>query len=171
MVKVVEISLPEYKPNERPESLEIGQKLDQLLADNFYGKTVVVRCVGMRDHPNLSLDELVDLVTKNGLDKYDKERKGIADHVVPEKYRDRFIYGSEVIIDKFHDEQMDGIIDDFFDGAKGDRGYPIRVDLVMIYDRNAFLRLENVYEGSVESDVFVFTKPPETALLGLIKIT
>jgi hypothetical protein len=171
VVKVIEISLPEYRPNERPESTAIGQKLDQLLAENFYGKTVVVRCVGMRDHPKLTLDELVDLVIKNGVDKYDKERKGIADHMVPEKYRDRFIYGEEITVDKFKDSGMDLIIDDFHDGAIGDRGYSIRVDLIMIYDRDAFLRLENIYPETTESDVFVFRKPPETALRGLIKIT
>lgn len=171
MVKVIEISLPEYKPNERPESVEIGQKLDQLLVDNFYGETVVIRCVGMRDHPNLTLDKLAESVVKYGIDKYDKERNGVADHMVPEKYRDRFIYGEEVKVDKFKGPGMDLIIDDFYDGAIGDRGYPIRVDLIMIYKRDAFLRLENIYPGVVESDVFVFERPPEVSLLGIIKIT
>src|SRR5581483_5693216 len=129
-------------------------------------------CVGLRDHSAMTLDELVDTIAKTGTDKYDDTRQGVADHMVPKQYRDRqWFYGEEVHIDVPEKmNKMGEIIEDFYDGAIGDRGYPIRVDVVMVYERDALERLENVYEGITASDIYVFQGSPKAALLGVVKV-
>lgn len=78
---ILTISLPEYKPNEKPDLLKIGPKLDNLLEKNFHSKSVVIRCISTQDHPGKTLGDLAGIVLETGTDKYDPSRKGIGYHV------------------------------------------------------------------------------------------
>jgi hypothetical protein len=170
MVKLLEIALPEYKPGIVPPSEAIGRKLDELLRDQFQDQTVVVRCLGLRDHPDHTLEELTDTILTAGTDKYDPKRQGIADHMLPPAYRNKnWFYGEELKIDDTS-HHTGPIIDDFYHGAIGDRGYPIRIDLILVYDRAQLDRLENIYKGHIASDIFVFCNTPKSVLLGLVRI-
>jgi hypothetical protein len=75
---VLTTSLPGYKPNQKPDCLKIGSKLDSLLKKKFYGKSIIIRCIGMRDHPGKTLDELADIVLKTGTDKLMQPAKVLA---------------------------------------------------------------------------------------------
>jgi len=170
---ILTISLPEYKPNEKPDVLKTGPKLDSLLEKNFHGKSVVVRCISAQDHPGKTLDELADIVLKTGTDKYDATRKGIGYHVGSEqgKHIDFFGTPAEIIdhIDIFTSE----LLNDFYYGAQSDRGYHLRIDLVMIYDPAKLTVVERLYGEDVEeSDGFVFKYPDHKtdALLAIIKV-
>jgi hypothetical protein len=171
MIKVLTLHIPNYIYDQAPNSVEIGQQLDKVLEANFYGKTVVVRGVDLRSHEELNLEGLVEYIRQSGTDKYDKNRKGIADHVVPEEFRDKFIYGDEITLDKFHEGGTEQLIHSLHHGALGDRGYSVRADIILVYDRADFTRLRNIYAGTSDSDIFIFEKPPKEALLGIIKIT
>jgi hypothetical protein len=170
-MKILTLHIPSYTYDKSPNSVEIGQQLDEVLDKNFHGKIVVVRGVDLRSHRGLDLNGLVDRIKLSGTDRYDKNHKGIADHVVPKEFRDKFIYGDEITLDKFHEGGTEQLIHSLYHGALGDRGYSVRADIVLVYDRNAFMRLQNIYAGADESDIFVFERPPKEALLGIIKIT
>lgn len=170
---ILTISLPEYKPNEKPDRLKIGPKLDHLLEQNFYGKSVVIRCISTQDHPGKTLDELADIVLKIGTDKYDATRKGVGYHVGLDQGKHIDFFGTPVQIGTHTDIFTLELLDDFYHGAQGDRGYHLRIDLVMIYDAAKLTLVEHLYgENIEESDGFVFNEPEHKtdALLGMIKI-
>jgi len=171
MTKVSEINLPEYQSGKKPDSIVIGDKLDRLIYENFPGKEIVVRCVGLQDHAGKSVDELASQILADGTDKYDKTREPLAADLIPKEHLDNALYGEPMTVDKLGGD-MHLVIDDFYHGAKSDRGFSVRIDLVMIYDHDQLTMLPDIYPGHDKSDVFVFKNPADkkSALLGLIKI-
>lgn len=170
---VLTISLPEYKTNEKPDVLKIGSKLDNLFEKNFHGKSVVIRCISTQDHPGKILDELADIVLKTGTDKYDATRKGIGYHVGSDQGKHIDFFGTPIDITDHTDIFTLELLNDFYHGAQGDRGYHLRIDLVMIYDPTKLMLVEHLYGDDVEeSDGFVFKDPEHKsdALLGIIKV-
>jgi len=170
---VFAISLPEYKPNEKPDVLKIGPKLDSLLEKNFYGKLIVIRCISTQDHPGKTPDELADIVLRTGTDKYDAARKGIGYHVGYDQGKRIDFFGTAVKVTSGTDIFMTELLNDFYYGALGDRGYHLRIDLVMIYDSAKLTLVEHLYGDDIEeSDGFIFKDPSRKAdaLLGIIKV-
>lgn len=170
---VLTISLPEYKPNEKPDVLKIGPKLDNLLEKNFYGRSIVIRCISIQDHRGKTLDELADIVLQTGTDKYDATRKGIGYHIGLEQGKHIDFFGTPAEITDHTDIFTLELLNDFYHGAQGDRGYHLRIDLVMIYDSTKLTLVEHLYGDDIEeSDGFVFNDPDRKAdaLLGIIKV-
>lgn len=170
-IPVYSISLPEYKAEPQTDWLSVGKKLDRLIEDCFPGQTIAIRCIGLVDHPGQSLDELVAIILETGTDRYDPLRKGVH----PEFYRDvnDFFAGPAVVTEDGLVELRPGreptpssmaeAVEIFYEGTIADRGYPIRLDILIVY---ALDQLE------WEDVLFRFKYPdrkPE-ALLGVIKI-
>lgn len=168
---ILDITIPEYKINQAPDNAVIGPELDGLLKQNFMGQKVVIRCIGIQDHPGLNLDELADIVLKTGTDKYNPKRLGVG--------YDEFVRKGMLV--DFYGEQVEVTSDttimsqqvwEMYHSAIGDRGFGVRIDLVLIYDRAQVDMVMNMYDHHPSSDGFVFKEPankPE-ALLGIIKI-
>jgi len=168
-MKTLTLHIPDYRYNQAPRSADVGRQLDELLHKEFPGKTIVVRGIDLRSHKQSSLESLVESIQRLGIDKDDKDQVGIADHIVPKEFRDRFIYGDEIILGKFYDGGTERLIHSLYHGALGDRGYSVRADIVLVYDRSAFTRLQNIYEGASDSDIFVFEQPPKKLYWALLR--
>jgi len=171
MTKLIEPSIPAHKPGKAPDHEVVGKKLDQVLKQHFLGKEVVIRCIGSQDHPNLTLNELTEIVMKTGTDKYDPNRMGIGYDEFKRKGIQVDFYGEGVAITK--DVKIMGqALWEMHHSAIGDRGYGVHVNLVLIYDRRQLEMVMNLYNHHSTSDGFVFKKPhrKQDALLGIIKV-
>lgn len=171
--KIIEITLPEYKANVEPDYLTVGPQLDKLLEQHFMGQEIVLRCIGSQDHPGKTLDELANIIMKTGTDKYDPAREGQGYGVGTDQGKHIDFFGTPVRVHAGTDIFTTELLDDFYHGSLGDRGYAVRIDIVIIYDVNKLTKVEHLYGEDVEeSDGFVFkdsdNKPD--AVLGVIKI-
>jgi hypothetical protein len=174
---VLELPLPEYSIDSQPDYVAIGIKIDRIIEENFAGKDVAIRAISSMDHPQLVLDSLAEIVLETGTDKYDPNRKGVA-HEEFEPYRADFQAGSCTVGKDSAGEGAD-IIKKFYENVLLDRGYRLRIDLIIIYDLHQIVRAEKVDEekpgvdARLEPYLFRFKDPERKtrALLGIIKLT
>jgi hypothetical protein len=173
---VISLDVPEYSVESQPNYKAVGQKIDDALEENFMGRDVAVRALGLIDHPQFTLDQLVQVILEKGTDKYDPNRKGV-EHESFEPYKPDFQAGF-CSIGKNHFGEGADTIQKFYENVLLDRGYRLRVDLLLVYDLNQLVRAEKVdkekpsVDSRLEQYLFRFKDPdhkPE-ALLGIIKI-
>jgi len=142
-VKVITISVPEYTVDKKPHYLRVGKKVDKAIENNFKNGKYIYRALSIDDHPGLTLDKLVSIILKLGTDKYDPERKGVC-HEQFSVYDYDIQAGSfEITNSKIVIEESDtyptlfgDTIYDFYENAPQDRGHPVRIDLLALYDIN-----------------------------------
>lgn len=182
---LISVSVPEYTVKKKPDYLAIGAKLDKVIESNFKGRSIAVRGVGMIDHPGLKLDDFISNILKLGTDKYDLQRKGVS-HEEFEPYSPDMhalpctVTDSGLVSDlcKELPSVMAEVIKDFYEGARIDRGYPVRLDLLLIYDLALLERASKLDETKprtsphLEPYLFRFKGPARKleALLGIVKI-
>jgi hypothetical protein len=170
---VLEVAIPEYKAGEKPDRLVVGPKIDRLLEEEFLGRRIVIRCIGSQDHPGKTVDELEEIVIRTGTDKYDEKRRGLGYEVGIKSGKQIDFFGTHAEIMAPEDIFTLELLDDFYYSTQGDRGYSIRINLVIIYDANKVKAVEHLYGENVDdTDGFVFREPENKrgALLGLIKV-
>src|SRR5689334_14197600 len=80
-IPVYTISLPEYTVESEPDYRAVGGKLDRLIEARFPGEWMALRGIGLVDHPDRSLDDLVATILETGTDQYDPRRKGVHDEM------------------------------------------------------------------------------------------
>jgi hypothetical protein len=171
---VYTIHLPEYRIAPDTDWLACGRKLDRLIETHFPGRRLALRAIGLADHPGKTLDELVTIIQQLGTDRYDPERAGL--YYAREGLDDIHAGALLVTEDGLRAEkhvQMSPLaetLEIFYEGTLADRGYSIRLDLLLFYDLD---QLAPVYDMPPESCYeFAFLHPdrkPE-ALVGLIRI-
>jgi hypothetical protein len=173
-IPVYTISLPEYKIEPQTNWLAVGRKLDNLLMTHFQGKRLAIRSIGLVDHPGRSLEELVSTILKLGTDKYDPHREGLyyARDEVSDIFAGPCLVTKEGLKsqDDLDGSVMAGTVLIFYEGTLADRGYSIRLDILMLYDLDQLQPVtDNVPEECYE---FAFKHPDrkQEALLGVIKI-
>jgi len=185
MTKVITVELPEYTIEQEPDYLEIGKKVDHAIEHNFPDGKYVSRAIGKNDHPDLSLDELVSIIIESGTDKYDPEKKGVCheefsvyDHDLQAGSFE--IKNSKIILDKSYryPTLFGDTIYNFYEKTLHDRGYAVRIDLLILYDADKLDRAnkvdhqaQGVGEG-LEQYLYKFKdrKNKKDALLGIVKI-
>ena len=141
--KVIEISIPEYTIETQPDYKAVGDKIDKAITDNFEG-TFLLRALSMIDHPKYTLDEFTDIILKTGTDKYDPDRKGVA-HEEFEPYKPDIQSGEITIKNhKLISEPFSEDVRRFYENTLLDRGYRLRIDLIVLYDPKQFVRAEKV---------------------------
>ncbi len=177
MSKIVTISIPEYTIETQPNYQAIGIKIDNTVSDNFEG-TFLVRELSITDHPQYTLDEFTNIILKTGTDKYDPDRKGVA-HEEFDPYKPDIQAGIVTIVHgKIIGESFAEDIRRFYENALLDRGYRLRIDLIVLYDPKQFIRAEKIdftkpsVEPHLEEYLWKFKNPErkQDALVGLIKI-
>lgn len=175
--KIITISLPEYTIENQPDYEKIGTRIDRAMADNFEG-TFLVRELSITDHPQYSLDMLADIIIKTGTDKYDPSRKGVS-HESFEPYKPDLQAGEVTIKDgKIVGESFAEDIRRFYENTLLDRGYRLRIDLIVIYDPRQMVQAEKIdhtkpgTEPRLERYLWRFKdqENKSKALVGLIKI-
>jgi len=175
--KIVAISIPEYTIDKHPEYKRVGTKIDLALTENFEGK-YLLRALSMIDHPKYTLDELADIIIKTGTDKYDPNRRGVA-HEEFEPYQPDLQAG-EITIEngKLLSESFAEDVRRFYENTLLDRGYRLRIDLIVLYDPTQMIRAEKVdhskpsIEPHLEQYLWRFKNPNKkaSAVRGVIKI-
>jgi hypothetical protein len=141
--KIIEIVIPEYKIDSKPDYKSIGLKIDEAVAKNFGGQ-YLVRELSVKDHPDYSLDELADIIVKTGTDKYDPDRKGVA-HEEFEPYKPDLqaglvqIENSQIVSESFSED-----VRRFYENTLLDRGYRLRIDLIVFYDPEQMIQAHKI---------------------------
>jgi hypothetical protein len=192
---VYTISLPEYTVEQELDWLPIGRKLDRLIESHFAGKRIAIRGIGLVDHPGWTLDGLVATIQKLGTDRYDPDREAVhgdfgtgvpidlhaGPHVVSGRLRSLRTKDQEAVGDPDY-TAMGKMVGLFYVGTIADRSYPIRLDILMIYDLDQLepARIQWMDGRAApgpppppeESSEFTFKYPDQKqkALLGIIRI-
>jgi hypothetical protein len=171
MKRTYTISIPEYTVLTKPDYAIVGAKIDEAIQAYFTGKKAALRYLSLRDHPGLSLDDLTNIITTSGTDRYDSDRKmSVAHDFYAEKGVELFVMPVEVT-NKLNISA--GIIRDFYEGALQDRGYSLRIDMVVVYDLDQLEEISITYDdGRVGEGDYKFKYPErkQEAVLGIIQI-
>ncbi len=121
----------------------------------------LIRLISSKDH-DISRDELVEMINGTGTDIYDPERKHIF-HDFYGKHDFDFFAGKSSI------ETLESDIEEAVrllpSRTKGDRGYEVKPDIVIIYDGDKCTELDGIYDYKSGSDCFKCKISPLDALL------
>jgi len=63
-IKLIEVHLPEYNINKKPNYLKLGKKVDTILEKSFPDGKYIIRAIGSEDHKRLSLNKLVNIFSR-----------------------------------------------------------------------------------------------------------
>lgn len=166
------INIPEYKIDDEPDFNQVGQRLDSWIKQNYLGKRLAIRAVSSDEHPNLSREELIEIILRDGTDRYDANRKGDRYENVEGKHIDLFALPVDPV--QQESEMFEHMIRSFYHWPLKERGYPVRIDIIIIYDLDQLDEVEHRYEGrdEIKRDGFVFKNPDNkpTAILGILLI-
>lgn len=172
MVNVLQINLPEYTVEQEPDHKAIGKAVDNVLKQHFMGQTILIRALGSMEHPGKSVDDLIEIIKTTGTDRYDPERKGDRYENVQGKHIDLYALRRTVSPRSKIFWQLSW---SFYSSPLKTRGYPVRVDILAIYDPKQLKAVVHQPTGHpfMKRDGFVFREPENkpAALLGIIKIT
>jgi len=165
------VRLPEYKITSEPDYKSVGKIVDDELRKHFMGHTIVARGVGSSEHPGKTIDELAEIIERDGTDRYDPSRTGDRYENVQDKHIDLFGFRRKV---GPHMQLFKDIMYGFYYSALGIHGKAVRIDILIIYDATRLKAVVHQYEGRADKkrDGFVFHDPmrKQDALLGIIKL-
>lgn len=171
MVHILQTLLPRYSVSTEPDHKAIGKLIDDELRRHFMGQTIVVRGISSDAHLGKSIDDLVEIIERDGTDRYDQARVGDRYENIQGKHIDFFAFRRKVTprMQLFKDISWG-----FYHGGVSIHGAPIRIDMLIIYDAAKVRRVTHQYEGrtDVKRDGFAFTDPErkQEALLGILCI-
>lgn len=171
MTPVINVHLPEYRLDAEPDHVALGKIVDAELKKHFMGQTVVARGIGSSEHPGKSINELMEIIQRDGTDRYSPKRKGDRYENIQGKHIDLFGFRRKITP---HTQLFKDIIYGFYHGAIAIHGKPTRIDILLIYDALKLKAVLHQYEGREDKkrDGFAFKEPNNKAeaLLGIIKI-
>lgn len=150
-VKIIEVRAPEYHLDTKPDYLTVGQKVDAEIEKNLPDGQYVYRAIGKDDHPKLSLHELVKIIVKLGTDKYDVKRKEVCSEEFSMYDHDMHagsfvIKDHKIILDSSYEypSLFGDTVKKFYENVLLDRGYRVRIDIVIIYNANKLVRANKI---------------------------
>lgn len=171
---VFTVHLPEYTVDAEPEHGVVGKIVDDEIKKHFLGQSILLRGLASVEHPGKSIDELIEIIKRDGTDRYDPNRIGDRYENVENKHIDLFALKFDVTKDS---EMFSQLTWPFYHWGIKDRGFPLRCDVLIIYDPAQLRQVEFTYAGreheGARDDGFVFrnqnNKP--TAIKAIFKIT
>lgn len=121
----------------------------------------LIRLISSKDH-DISRDELADIIRKTGTDRYDKKRK----HVFFDYYgkHDFDFFAGESSVETL-EKDINEAVRLLPSRTKGDRGYEVKPDIIIIYDSSKCIELDGVYDYKSGSDCYKFKSNPLDALI------
>jgi hypothetical protein len=171
-IPVITIDLPQYRVDTEPDHETLGNIVDAEIKRRFMGREILVRGIGPQDHPDKTVDQLVEIIKKRGTDRYDPARKGGWYENVENKHIDLFAFSRRVTTEM---SVFSDVTWGFYHSAIEQSGSPCRIEILMIYDATKLETVLHRYEGrtDIKRDGFAFKNPERKseALLGIIKIT
>jgi hypothetical protein len=165
------INLPEYQVTTEPDYKAIGKVVDAELQKYFPDQIIVVRSIGSSEHPGKTINELVEIIKRDGTDRYDPARAGDRYENLQGKHIDLFGFRRKVgpRMHLFQD-----VAYGFYHSAIGIHGKPTRIDILIVYDASKMKAVLHQYEGRTDKkrDGFVFIDPAHKAeaVLGIVVI-
>jgi hypothetical protein len=184
-VKVIAVSVPEYNVGSRPDYLKIGRKVDAEIVKYFKDGKYIYRAVGINDHHGGILEQMVQTILETGTDRYDPNPKSVCHEQFCVYDYDIHAGSFEIKESKIVIAPTDKIpslfgdtIYDFYENAPLDRGYPVRIDLLLLYDPDkmelAGLKKPDSPRVSPDLEKYLYRfkdrKNQQKALLGIVKI-
>ncbi len=171
-MKFLSVNLPKYNVDTEPDHKAIGKPVDNLLKEHFMGQKVLIRGIGSMEHPDKSADEVIEIIKTTGTDRYDSKRIGDRYTNVGDKYFDLCAL-RRTISDR--SEIFWQLSWSFYSSPLKERGYPVRVDILTIYDPKQLKAVTYSpigHKDRIMRDGFVFKNPGNkaAAILGIIKI-
>ncbi|MEI6480725.1 MAG: hypothetical protein WCO19_00290 [Candidatus Saccharibacteria bacterium] len=170
-MKLIRINLPQYKIDELPDHEALGKIVDQELKKHFMGQSILVRGIASSEHPDITIEELIDTIKSTGTDRYDPTRKGDRYENIDNKHIDMFAFPHSVTEDS---SIFEDVVYGFYHSAIGVHGKPQRIDILTIYDATKMTKVVHQYEGrdDIKEDGYVFndTKNRVDAILGIVRI-
>lgn len=171
-MKLVELSLSEYRVETEPDHKAIGEKVDAVLKEHFMGQTVLLRALGSMEHPGKSVDDIIKIIKETGTDRYNRERQGDRYANKEGKHIDLFALRRTISERSKIFWQLSW---SFYASPLKVRGKAIRVDIITVYDPKKLKAVNHqpINHPHVKRDGFVFKDPEHKAdaILGIIKIT
>ena len=168
-IPVYRVSIPEYHVRAPPDHHAVGKRIDAVLRRHFLGKKVAIRCLSSSEH-RMTRKRLIGIIRRLGTDRYDPGREGDRYGNVEGKRIDIFCL-ERTITPKAR--IMWQFVWSFSELAKRFGSRPIRIDIVIVYDRRRLTRVRHTYsDGRRKSDGFVFKGPGKKrdAILGIVEI-
>lgn len=149
--RILKIELPDYTIDKKPSYITLGRKVDKIIESSLPEGIYYERVLSIDDHPNLDIDELSKIILETGTDRYDKNRKSVC-HEQFEIYDYDLHLGSFEIKDgkiviSDDDEQptlFGEAIYNFYEHTPLDRGKRLRLDLIIVYNTNAFEKAQKL---------------------------
>lgn len=170
-IPIFTLHLPNYKVDTEPSHKEIGKIVDDCLRAHFMGETLIIRGLSSEDHPDISINELIDIIKKFGTDRYDPKRIGDRYENIQNKHIDFFAFRRKITS---RTQLFKDLSWGFYHGSIAIHGKPKRLDLLTIYDAKKLKAVVHQYEGrdDIKRDGFAFKNPNNKldALRGIIKI-
>ncbi|MBN2368256.1 hypothetical protein JXC34_04505 [Candidatus Woesearchaeota archaeon] len=165
-------TIPEWYEKNKPDFRKIGKEIDKIVKKHFLNKNIAIRTLGSQEHNDKSADDLIEIIKKNCHDRYDPKRKGDRYENIENKHIEFFALPFKI---KKKGEYIRWLIEPFYYWPIQDRNYPVRVDILIVYDLSKLEVVEHQYkgrEGEIKKDGFVFKdeKNKKDALLAIIKI-
>jgi hypothetical protein len=173
-IPVYPVHLPEYQVATKPDYRTLGKTVDDELRKHFMGQMVGLRALGSQEHADKSIDDLVEIIKRDGTDRYDPKRNGDRYDNIENKHIDLFLLRRK-ISDK--SQIFWQLAWSFYESPLKLRGQPVRVDVLVIYDLTKLkaVRTTHTHEGYpvTKRDGFVFRNPDRKneAVLGIVKVT
>ncbi len=167
------IEIPEIYEDNKPNFEKYGRIIDGCLKEHFLGKKVAIRVLGSCEHPNRTQDELIEIIKEIGHDRYDADRTGDRYENIENKEIEIFAMPPYVV--KENEEYFKNFLIPFYYWPIKQRGYPVRVDIAIIYNPALLIEVPHIYKGrenELKKDGFVFKDPKNksNAIIGIIKI-
>jgi hypothetical protein len=182
---LIDIDLPEYNLDKKPDYLSLGKKADEALEDGLPEGDYVYRAIGADDHPGLTLDDLVLKILEKGTDKYDPNRKEVC-------FEEFCMYDHDFQAGSFKIQNGKIMLDDsyeiptlfgdtikkFYENVILDRGHRVRIDLLLIYDAAKLEKAKKIDSSAdsirpvLEECLYKFKDPEnkQDALVAIVKI-
>ena len=184
-LRVVEVAVPEYSVSREPDYLSVGGKVDRAIEASFPDGRYILRAIGLDEHPELTLQKLVRIISDTGTDKYDPGRRSVAHdefsgydydiHAGPIEIRH-----SRLVVepDEMFPTVFGGIAWHFYHGAPLDRGHSVRIDLLILYDPRKVVRARKSHPSAkgvrkgLNRFLYKFADPrnKRDAVRGLVKV-
>ena len=182
-MKILTVHAPEYRLDQKPDYLSIGTKVDAVIGNGLADGEYIARAIGSSDHPGKSLEDVVAIIAGTGTDKYEAGRTDVGGF---EGYDHDFQGGRLDIVNgrpvEVEEDALPTFFGDvvyrFYEFTPFDRGYSVRIDILMIYHAHALQRASYVrpevprVREKLEQYLFKFKDPTRKAdaLAAIVKI-
>lgn len=159
-IPVFTVNLPGYSVDKEPDYKRIGKIVDDEIRCHFLGQTIAVRGLGSQEHPEKSVDDMVEIIKELGTDRYDPNRAGDRHENIENKQIDLHVLRRTV---SEKSQIFWQLAWSFYEFPRKLGKPPVLVDILIIYDIKQLKALRTVHnhDGKLvtKRDGYIFRDP------------